>query len=249
MSKLSWPQGFDPSEQSSWDKLVVFTGAGVSAESGVATFRDSGGLWEQHSIEDVATPEAWERDPGFVLDFYNKRRRQLSQVQPNRAHQAVAQLEKIMPVTVITQNVDDLHERAGSSSVIHLHGELKKVQSSADPGWIRDLPLDEPIEMGMTCNRGSQLRPHVVWFGEPVPMMEEAQRMVEQASFLVVVGTSLQVYPAAGLVTWAPRDLPGLLIDPQATVEASSHPRLAHWALKAAEGVPRFYEMIRENLS
>lgn len=249
MTKITWPRGFDPGLLSSQDHLVVFTGAGVSAESGVATFRDSGGLWEQHSIEDVATPEAWERQPEYVLDFYNKRRKQLSQVSPNRAHQALAELEKLMPVTIITQNVDDLHERAGSNSVIHLHGELGKVQSSLDPEWTRAMSLDEPIEMGMTCDRGSQLRPHVVWFGEPVPMMEKAQKIVEQASFLLVVGSSLQVYPAAGLVTWASGDLPVLLIDPQGAAEVSGSPRLAHWPLKAAYGVPQFHELLREKLA
>ena len=230
------------------DHLVVFTGAGISAESGVSTFRDSGGLWEQYSLEEVATPEAWERQPDYVLNFYNQRRKQLSKVSPNEAHRALVQMEELLEVTIITQNVDDLHERAGSSSVIHLHGELKKVQSSRDPNWVREMPLNEAIEMGMTCSQGGQLRPHVVWFGEPVPMMEQAQKAVEQASFLVVVGTSLQVYPAAGLVTWAPSELPILLIDPQEVAEGESRAHWAHWPLHAVEGVPRLLEILRKEI-
>ncbi|SFR52867.1 NAD-dependent deacetylase [Marinobacter daqiaonensis] len=195
------------------DHVVVLTGAGISAESGLSTFRDSGGLWEKYSIEEVATPEAFVRNPELVLDFYNQRRRQLGDVRPNPAHYALAELERNYRVTIITQNVDDLHERAGSSEVVHLHGELVKVRSSGEPDLVYEHGYGE-IHLGDTCEQGSQLRPHVVWFGEAVPMIETAAEIVPQADHLLIVGTSLQVYPAAGLVELVDFDVPITVIDP-----------------------------------
>lgn len=218
------------------DHVVVLTGAGISAESGLSTFRDSGGLWERYSIEDVATPEAFARNPELVLDFYNQRRRQLGTVEPNAAHRALAALEQSHQVTVITQNVDDLHERAGSSNVVHLHGELTKVRSSKVPDLIYHLGYDE-IRLGDTCEQGSQLRPHVVWFGEAVPMIEAAAEIVPMADHLLIVGTSLQVYPAAGLVELADIDVPVTVIDPG---EVPTMTRARVWREPASVGVPRW---------
>ena len=194
-------------------KLVILSGAGISAESGVATFRDSGGLWEGHDVMDVASPEGWRRNPALVLDFYNKRRRQLFEVEPNRAHIIAAELEKDFDVTIITQNVDDLHERAGSSKVIHLHGELLKARSVNNGNDIIDLTGD--INLGDLHTDGHQLRPHIVWFGEAVPAIEEAAYITEQADYIIVIGTSLQVYPAAGLIDFAKRTTPIFYIDPK----------------------------------
>lgn len=196
--------------------IVVLTGAGMSAESGLSTFRDSGGLWEQNRIEDVATPEAFARDPGRVLKFYNLRRQQLQQVQPNIAHRALADLERTHRVTIITQNVDDLHERAGSSRVIHLHGELVRARSSARESLVYDIGYAN-IELGDQCELGSQLRPHVVWFGEAVPMIEVAADLIQTATHVLIVGTSLQVYPAAGLVDFVADAVPLTVIDPAET--------------------------------
>lgn len=218
------------------DHVVVLTGAGISAESGLSTFRDSGGLWERYSIEEVATPEAFARNPELVLDFYNQRRRQLQTVRPNAAHLALAELEQTHRVTVITQNVDDLHERAGSSTVVHLHGELTKVRSSKSPNLVYDLGYDE-IRLGDTCEKGSQLRPHVVWFGEAVPMIEAAAEIVPQADHLLIVGTSLQVYPAAGLVELVDVDVPVTVIDPG---EVPTMTRARVWREPASTGVPRW---------
>lgn len=180
-------------------KVVVLTGAGVSAASGLATFRDSGGLWENHRIEDVATPEAWERNPELVLKFYNERREKAAAAHPNEAHLAIADLEKGFEIVIVTQNVDDLHERAGSSHVIHLHGELTKARSSLYPELIYDIG-SRPIKLGDHCERGSQLRPHIVWFGEDVPNLELARKHFLDAGKVLVIGTSLSVYPAAGLI-------------------------------------------------
>ena len=216
--------------------VVVLTGAGISAESGLSTFRDSGGLWERYSIEDVATPEAFARNPELVLDFYNQRRRQLADVEPNAAHRALAELERSHQVTVITQNVDDLHERAGSSNVVHLHGELTKVRSSKVPDLVYHLGYDE-IRLGDTCEQGSQLRPHVVWFGEAVPMIEAAAEIVPMADHLLIVGTSLQVYPAAGLVELAGFDVPVTVIDPG---EVPTMTRARVLREPAGIGVPRW---------
>ncbi len=186
-------------------KIVVLSGAGMSAPSGLATFRDANGLWAQHHIEDVATPEAWARNPQLVLDFYNARRAQACAASPNAGHHAIASLERRFDVVVITQNVDNLHERAGSTRVIHLHGELTKARSTADDTLVLDIGA-RPIRLGDLCARGSQLRPHIVWFGEAVPLIETAAAELADAAKVLVAGTSLQVYPAAGLVAYAPED-------------------------------------------
>ncbi len=194
-------------------KLIIFSGAGMSAESGIKTFRDSGGLWEEYKVEDVATLEAWEKNQKLVTEFYNQRRKQVMEAQPNEAHKIIADLQKTFDVTVITQNVDNLHERAGSKNVIHLHGEIVKAQSSIDPSKIYNLKNWE-IKIGDTCELGSQLRPYIVWFGEMVPMMEPAIDMVGKADLFTVIGTSLNVYPAAGLVNYTPSAIPKWLVDP-----------------------------------
>lgn len=194
-------------------KIVVFTGAGISAESGIKTFRDSGGLWEEFNISDVATPQAWEKNQKLVLDFYNKRRKQVLEAQPNKAHFALVELEKKYNVQIITQNIDDLHERAGSKNVLHLHGEIIKSRSSIDVSLVYKINGDE-INLGEKCERGSQLRPHIVWFGEMVPEMERAYSISEKADIFIVVGTSMAVYPAAGLIDYTPQNIPKYLIDP-----------------------------------
>jgi len=196
-------------------KLIVLTGAGISAESGIKTFRDADGLWNNYRIEEVASPVAWARDPQLVLDFYNIRRKQLYEVEPNAAHIALANLEENFDVEIITQNVDDLHERAGSTKILHLHGELKKVRSTVDPSLVHTLDGWE-LKLGDTCKKGSQLRPHIVWFGEEVPNISIAASIVKTADILLVIGTSLQVYPAAGLLQYAPDNIPKYLIDPNA---------------------------------
>jgi NAD-dependent deacetylase len=194
--------------------VVVLSGAGISAESGIETFRASDGLWANHPVEAVATPEGWQRNPALVLEFYNQRRRQLYTVEPNAGHAALATLEATHRVTVITQNIDNLHERAGSSEVIHLHGELDIARSTADEH--RLYPLNgKDIQLGDTCELGSQLRPHVVWFGESVPEIERAEGIVQTADIIIVVGTSLKVYPAAGLTRYAPTHCQKFLIDPE----------------------------------
>lgn len=196
-------------------KLVVLSGAGVSAESGIKTFRDSDGLWENYNVADVADIEGWYRNKGLVLQFYNERRRQLEKAQPNRAHQIIAELEKYFDVTVVTQNVDNLHERAGSTKVIHLHGELTKVrpEDQEDRG-VKDIGYRD-INLGDTDSRGVQLRPHIVWFGEAVPMMTPAAREVSLCDILLIIGTSLNVYPAAGLFRYVQPGTPIFLIDPK----------------------------------
>ena len=194
-------------------QLIVFTGAGISAESGIKTFRDSGGLWEEFRIEDVATIEAWEKNRELVLDFYNQRRKQVMAAKPNGAHDLIAELQNKFDVQVITQNVDDLHERAGSKNVIHLHGEIMKARSTADPSLIYQLKKAELI-VGDNCIKGSQLRPHIVWFGEDVPQMEHANGLAEKADLFVVVGTSLNVYPAAGILNFVKANTPKWLVDP-----------------------------------
>jgi len=194
-------------------KLVVLTGAGISAESGIKTFRDSDGLWEGHNVMDVATPEGWLTNPLLVLDFYNQRRRQLHEVQPNLAHTILAELEKDFDVYVITQNVDNLHEKAGSTNVLHLHGELLKVRSTKDYDHILDWHDD--LYLGHTDDKGNQLRPHIVWFGEDVPALKQALDLTQQADFFAVIGTSLQVYPAAGLIEYTKPEIPIFYIDPK----------------------------------
>jgi NAD-dependent deacetylase len=198
----------------SMKKLVILTGAGMSSESGIKTFRDSGGLWEEYDINEVATPEAWNRNRNLVLRFYNERRRELEKCTPNAGHNGIAALEKYFDVHVITQNIDNLHERAGSTSIIHLHGELTKARSTSDPSLIYDLGYND-INPGDKCAKGSQLRPHIVWFGEAVPMMDEAVRITETADIFVVIGSSLNVYPAAGLINYAHIDASLFLIDPK----------------------------------
>ena len=194
-------------------KLVVLSGAGISAESGIATFRDSGGLWEGHRVEDVATPEGWHKNPALVLEFYNQRRKNGIDAKPNRGHEILVELEKYFDVTVVTQNVDNLHERAGSSNVIHLHGSLFESRSTADANLIYQIKGWE-LNMGDTCERGSQLRPNIVWFGEMVPMIEIAAHHASQADYFLVVGTSMVVYPAAGLIHYVPVESPKFVVDP-----------------------------------
>jgi NAD-dependent deacetylase len=200
-------------------RLVILTGAGISAESGLQTFRDADGLWEGHQIEDVATPGAWSRNPGLVLEFYNHRRRGVLAAQPNEAHVGLVRLEERFDVTIITQNIDDLHERAGSSNVLHLHGEIGKMRSERDERLV--YPIAGEINLGDTAEDGAQLRPHIVWFGEPVPLIEDAAIRVQQADSLVVIGTSLVVYPAAGLVDIAPHHAKLFVIDKKIPYAAS----------------------------
>ena len=208
--------------------LVILTGAGMSAESGISTFRDAGGLWDKYPVEQVATPEGYAANPQLVIDFYNERRKQLVEVKPNRGHELVADLEKHFQVTVITQNVDNLHERAGSSNVIHLHGELTKVTSSWQPNnpkYIKELKPEEfEVKMGDTAADGSQLRPFIVWFGEAVPMIETAIDYCLKADIFLIIGTSFNVYPAAGLLNYVPADVPVYLIDPNQVPIASGRP-------------------------
>ena len=194
-------------------KIVALTGAGISAESGITTFRDSGGMWEQYDVMEVASIDGWRKNPQLVQRFYNDRRKQLGEVEPNDAHRILAELEKYFDVTVVTQNVDNLHERAGSTKIIHLHGELTKARSTIDPNLIIDIGY-QPIEWGEKASDGSQLRPHIVWFGEAVPMIETAANFVAQADILLIIGTSLNVYPAAGLVGYAAKNTSIFLIDP-----------------------------------
>lgn len=217
-------------------KLIVLTGAGISAESGISTFRDANGLWRNHRIEEVASPVAWHNNPGLVLEFYNLRRKQLFEVNPNAAHLALVSLEKHYEVVVVTQNVDDLHERAGSRNVLHLHGELKKARSTRDPQRVYELKHWE-LKLGDLCELGSQLRPHIVWFGEEVSAFQEAVQLVAEAGLLLVIGTSLQVYPAAGLLAYAPANCRIWLIDPTAT-PGYAVPNLTTLREKATTGVP-----------
>ena len=214
-------------------KCVVFTGAGISAESGLQTFRDSGGLWEGYRVEDVCTPEAFARSPQTVIDFYNARRRAAAAAEPNAAHFALADLERAYDVQIITQNVDDLHERAGSGKVLHLHGELNKLRSTVDENKI--LPWQGDQTLSDRDSRGYPLRPHIVWFGEAVPLIEEAVRLVEAADIVIVVGTSLKVYPAASLLHYARFGVPVYLIDPKPNADVSGVEILAQTAVR---GVP-----------
>lgn len=227
-------------------KLVVLTGAGISAESGISTFRDTGGLWEQHSVEDVATPEGWARDPQLVTDFYNARRKQLLEVEPNYGHIGLVELERDFDVIVITQNVDNLHERAGSKNIIHLHGELTKVRSERFDNLVYELTEDKyEVKIGDKCEKGYQLRPDIVWFGEAVPMLEQAARVTEKADILVVIGTSLNVYPAASLVHYTKPGTPIYVIDPN---EVNLHDSRWHYIRKpASEGVKELIEILRKS--
>jgi len=216
-------------------RLVVLTGAGMSSESGIKTFRDSGGLWEEYEISEVATPEAWLRNRDLVLRFYNERRRQLSGCKPNSGHIGLAQLEKHFDVQIITQNIDDLHERAGSKNILHLHGELTKARSSTDTSLTYDIGYED-IKVGDKCEKGSQLRPHIVWFGEDVPMLDEAVRLTGDADIFVVIGSSLNVYPAAGLINHAPQKSSLWLIDPN-DVTVPVYRKVEVIREKAARGV------------
>ncbi|MDN3593918.1 SIR2 family NAD-dependent protein deacylase [Zunongwangia endophytica] len=225
--------------------LVVLTGAGISAESGIKTFRDEDGLWEGHDVMQVASPMGWKKNKELVLDFYNKRRRQLLSVQPNKAHLVLAELENDFNVEVITQNIDDLHERAGSSNVLHLHGELLKVRSTFDEDLLLDWKQD--LNIGDFCEHNFQLRPHVVWFGEAVPMMEKAIQKVSNADIIAIVGTSMQVYPAAGLVDFAPPKTPMYFIDPKPNISENNY--LSILAEKAVTGVPKLAKELREKFN
>ena len=198
-------------------RLVILTGAGMSSESGIKTFRDSGGLWEEYDVNEVATPQAWMKNRNLVLRFYNERRRQLTSSKPNEGHLGLSMLEKYFDVQIITQNIDDLHERAGSTKILHLHGELTKARSSVDPGLVYDIGYRD-INPGDNCEKGSQLRPHIVWFGEEVPLMDEAATHTADADIFVVVGSSLNVYPAAGLINYAPAGASLWLIDPKEVI-------------------------------
>ena len=221
-------------------KIVILTGAGMSAESGLQTFRDANGLWEGHNVMDVASPIGFSKDLELVLDFYNQRRRQLMEVSPNSAHQALATLEKEHDVAIITQNVDDLHERAGSTHVVHLHGELLKVRSTFDETLVKDWRVD--LNLGDLCDHNSQLRPHIVWFGEAVPMMDKAIELVQTADVITIVGTSMQVYPAAGLIDYAPGHSHIYFVDPNPSI--SSTERITVFAEKATTGVPKVIQNI-----
>jgi len=218
-------------------KLVVLSGAGMSAESGLKTFRDMGGLWETYRVEEVATPEAWARNPQLVLDFYNVRRRQAFEAKPNAGHMALAELEDAFEVQIITQNVDSLHEKAGSSRVLHLHGELSKVRSVSNPELIYDIG-GEAVQWGDLAGDGGQLRPHIVWFGEMVPMIEPAADICLNADIFVVVGTSLQVYPAAGLVDYAGEKVPKFVVDPHLPDYRFDVKNVEFIQKSAAEGLP-----------
>jgi len=221
-------------------KIVVLTGAGMSAESGIKTFREMGGLWEEYDIMEVASPQGWQNHPEVVLEFYNQRRKQLLECKPNAGHIILAELEKHFDVDIITQNVDDLHERAGSKNVLHLHGELRKVRSTGNPDLIYELDGWE-LNLGDTCEKGYQLRPHIVWFGESVPNISKAEKICQTADIFLIVGTSLNVYPAAGLIYAVPSEIPVYYIDP--------HPNTVHRNInvipfKASEGIEKFKEMV-----
>jgi len=220
--------------------ILVLSGAGISAESGIKTFRDANGLWEGHDVMQVASPLGWENNQELVLDFYNQRRKQLLQVKPNAAHHALVKLQKKYNVQIVTQNIDDLHERAGSTNVVHLHGELLKVRSSFDESLVMDWKKD--LRTGDFCEHNSQLRPHVVWFGEPVPMFQKAAEIAETAHIVIVIGTSMQVYPAAGLVDFVPRSTPILFIDPNPNISETENLEIIKKT--AVSGVPEIVEKL-----
>jgi len=224
-------------------KLVIFSGAGMSAESGIKTFRATDGLWENHRIEDVATPEAFRRDPALVLEFYNLRRKQVMAAQPNAAHQMLAKLQNDFDVQIITQNIDDLHERAGSKNVLHLHGEIMKSRSSVDENDLYAVQNGK-INLGDKCQRGFQLRPHVVWFGEDVPLIQTARHLASRADIFLIIGTSLVVYPAAGLVNAAPLQIPKYLIDP-GDFDLHSYTNLQHIKQNATIGLQELLPVLQ----
>lgn len=218
-------------------KVIILTGAGMSAESGLKTFRDANGLWEGHDVMQVASPQGYAADPKLVFEFYNQRRRQLLQVKPNKGHLALVQLEHYFDVTIITQNVDNLHEQAGSANVLHLHGELLKVRSTVNEDLVFDWTTD--LNLGDLDENGHQLRPHIVWFGEMVPMLEPAIEITAQADILMIIGTSMQVYPAASLVNYVKRGTPIYFVDPKPAVRASDFENLTVLSETAAVGVPK----------
>jgi NAD-dependent deacetylase len=228
-------------------KIVVISGAGISAESGLSTFRDSGGLWEGYNIEEVASRQGWQENPKKVLDFYNLRRKQAAEAQPNAAHKALADLENNFEIVIVTQNVDDLHERAGSNNVLHLHGELRKARSTKDESLILDIGAD-PIELGDLAEDGAQLRPHVVWFGEMVPMIEVAVKEVVEADILIVVGTSLVVYPAAGLIGYTKPNIPKYIIDP-ADPQLHDLNEWFHYKENAGTGIKKLAKKLKKEQS
>ncbi len=221
-------------------KIVVLTGAGISAESGLKTFRDANGLWEGHDVMEVASPQGFARNPELVLAFYNQRRKQLLQVEPNEGHLALADLESGFEVQIITQNVDNLHEKAGSTKVLHLHGELLKVRSTMDEGLV--FPWTSNLKWGDVDSNGHQLRPHIVWFGEMVPLLEDAIALTEKADVLIIIGTSMQVYPAASLVNYISKNTPIYFIDPRPSVSASDFNNLTIISEKASTGVPKLVD-------
>ncbi|MBO0322451.1 NAD-dependent deacylase [Muricauda sp. CAU 1633] len=223
-------------------KIVVLTGAGMSAESGLKTFRDADGLWEGHDVMEVASPQGFAKNPELVLEFYNQRRRQLLEVNPNAGHLALATLEQHFEVSIVTQNVDNLHEQAGSSHVVHLHGELFKVRSTWDETHILDWTSD--LVLGDLDENGHQLRPHIVWFGEMVPLLETAAQITQEAEILIIIGTSMQVYPAASLIHYAQKETPIYFIDPRPTIRSSDFDKLTVIAETAAEGVPKLVEQL-----
>ncbi len=231
------------SARSSKKKLVVLTGAGISAESGLKTFRDSDGLWEGYDISEVATATAWRKNPALVQEFYNMRRRQVREAQPNKGHRILAELEKEFDVHIITQNIDDLHEKAGSTQVTHLHGEILKMRSVNDEEKI--FPVDGDIQMGELAEDGGQLRPHIVWFEEPVPMMDQATRIMKTAEIFLIVGTSLVVYPAAGLVHYAPPGIPIYIVDKKIPYIQSGH-RITAIEKGAGEGLEELVAILKE---
>jgi NAD-dependent deacetylase len=226
-------------------RLTILSGAGISAESGLKTFRDADGLWEGHDVMEVASPQGWNRDQALVLDFYNQRRKQALTALPNAGHKALVDLEKYFEVTVITQNVDNLHEKAGSTNVIHLHGELFKVRSTLDSSLVYDLDGWE-LKKGDKCEKGSQLRPHIVWFGEMVPMMEIAAEVTSQSDILIVVGTSLMVYPAAGLLDLVDYSVPKYIIDPNLPIKKGND-YLHLYEEPATTGLPRVRDLLAQH--
>ncbi|MCD4773353.1 MAG: NAD-dependent deacylase [Bacteroidales bacterium] len=224
-------------------EIVILTGAGISAESGVKTFRDSDGLWNNYRIEEVASPIAWASNPDMVLEFYNQRRKQLFEVEPNEAHYALVKLEEKYDVQIITQNVDDLHERAGSKNILHLHGELKKARSTVDENLVYDLNHWE-LKNGDKCEKGSQLRPHIVWFGEAVPNISVAVQIAKQADIFIVIGTSMVVYPAASLINYVDDEVTKYLVDPNSTGIGSNIPNLEIINKKACSGIPELVDKL-----
>ncbi|PHR74518.1 MAG: NAD-dependent protein deacylase [Lutibacter sp.] len=223
-------------------RIVVLTGAGISAESGIKTFRDADGLWEGHDVMEVATPEGWQRNTSLVLGFYNQRRKQLLTVQPNNAHKLLFLLEEEYTISIITQNVDDLHERSGSTNVIHLHGELRKVRSTIDETLVYNWNTD--LKFGDVCKKGTQLRPHIVWFGEAVPNLSLAEEITQTADILIIIGTSMQVYPAANLIYHCKDGVPIYFIDPKPSITENQFKNLTVIAEKATIGMEKLYKIL-----